>query len=147
MGLKVYLLVAVVMFLAATIGSDLFAQMTIAGQPFVAALHEHLYWARVEYVGTILLLAPFVAVAAICAFFEKQTRRRRVLLIFAVAMLALLYFYFRGYQAAEHAALKKMWTAATLSVGLLPVFIGVPVALVVAVAGALAAKFDCRTTA
>jgi hypothetical protein len=61
-----------------------------------------------QLVGTMLLLAPFVAVAFVCAFVEKQARTRSVLLIFAVAMLALLYLYFQGHQAAERAALQNM---------------------------------------
>ena len=97
------------MFLAATTGADLIARTSIGGQPFVAALHEHLYWAGVQFVGTMLLLAPFVAVAFVCAFVEKQAQTRSVLLIFAVAMLTLLYFYFQGHQAAERFALQKMW--------------------------------------
>lgn len=144
MGLKVYLPVAVVVFLAATTGADLVAQMSIGGQPFAAALHEHLYWAAEEFVGTMLLLAPFVAVAFVCAFAEKRARTRSILLIFAVAMLTLLYFYFEGHQAAERAMLQKKWTAAALSVGLLPIFIGVPVVLAALGAGALAAKLDPR---
>lgn len=142
MGLKLYLPLAAVLFLAATTGADLVARTTIGGQPFGAALHEHLYWASVEWVGTMLLLAPFVAVAFVCAWVEKQSRTRSALIIFAIAMLTLLYFYFQGHQAAERAELKKMWTAATLSVGLLPFFIGVPVILAVIGAGAVAVKFD-----
>jgi uncharacterized membrane protein YfcA len=107
-------------------------------------LHDNLYWAGVEYIGTMLLLAPFIAVALVCAVVEKQARTRSVLLIFAVAMLALLYFYFQGHQAAERAALKHMWTAAAMSVGLLPFFIGVPVVLAAVGGGALAAKLDPR---
>jgi biotin transporter BioY len=95
----------------------------------------------------MVLLAPFVAVAFVCALVERQARTRSVLLIFTVAMLTLLYFYFQGHQAAERAALQKMWTAATLSVGLLPFFIGVPVVLAAMGAGALAAKFDRRVPA
>jgi hypothetical protein len=147
MGIKVYLPVAVAVFLAATAGADLIARTSIGGQPFAAALHEHLYWAGVEFVGTMLLLTPFVAVAFICAFVERQARTRSVLLIFAIAMLTLLYFYFQGHLAAERAALRKMWTAATLSVGLLPFFIGVPVVLAAMGAGGLAAKFDRRMSA
>ena len=103
MGLKVYLPVAVVVFLAATTGADLVARTSIAGQPFAAALNEHIYWAREEFVGTMLMLAPFIAVASICAFAERHARTRSVLLIFAAAMLTLLYFYFQGHQAAERA--------------------------------------------
>jgi hypothetical protein len=147
MGLKVYLPVALIVFVAATTGADLVARTSIGGQPFSVALREHLYWAAVESVGTILLLAPFVAVAFVCRLMENRARTRSVLVIFAVAMLTLLYFYFQGYQAAERAALQKMWTAATFSIGLLPFFIGVPVVLAVMGAGALAAKFDRRMAA
>jgi hypothetical protein len=147
MGLKVYLPVAVVVFLAATTGADLVARTSIAGQPLAAALREHFYWAGVQFIGTMLLLAPFVAVAFVCALAEKRARTRSVLLIFTAAMLTLLYFYFQGHQAAERAMLQKMWTAATLSVGLLPFFIGIPVVLAAIGAGALAAKFDRRISA
>lgn len=147
MGLKLYLPVAVTVFLAATTGADVFASMSIGGQPLAAALREDLYWAGVQVLGTLVLLAPFIAVALVCARVERQARTRSVLLIFAVAMLTLLYFYFEGHQAAERAALQKMWTAATLSVGLLPFFIGVPVVLAAMGAGALAAKFDRRMSA
>jgi hypothetical protein len=144
MGLKIYLPVAVVAFLAATTGADLVARTSIVGQPFAAALKEHFYWAGAQFVGTMLLLAPFVAVAFVCAFAEKHARTRSILTIFVAAMLTLLYFYFQGHQAAERAMLHKMWTAATLSVGLLPFFIGIPVVLAAIGAGALAAKFDRR---
>jgi hypothetical protein len=146
MGLKVYLPVAVVVFLAATTGADLVARTSIAGQPFASALHEHLYYAGVQFVGTMFLLAPFIAVAFACAYVEKQARTRSALGIFAAAMVTLLYFYFEGHQAAQRDALQKMWTAATLDVGLLPFFIGGPVILAVAGAGALASKFDRRTS-
>jgi len=144
MGLRVYLPVAVAVFLAATTGADLIARTSIGGQPFAAALHEHFYWAAVQFVATLLLSAPFIAVAFVCARIEKQARDRSVALIFTAAMLTLLYFYFQGYQASERAMLEKMWTAATLSIGLLPFFIGVPVVLTVMGAGALAAKLDRR---
>ena len=144
MALKVYLSAAVVTFLAATTGADLYARTTIGGERFATALREHLYWAAVQFVGTLLLLAPFVAVAFVCAYVEKRARRRGVLLIFTTAMLTLLYFYFQGHQAAQRAMLAKMWTAATLSIGLLPFLIGVPVVLAAMGAGAVAATFDRR---
>ena len=127
MGLKVYLPLAVVVFLAATTGADLIARTSIAGEPLAAALREHLYYAGLQFVGTILLLAPFVAVAFVCSRAEKQARSRSVALIFAAAMFTLLYFYFQGHQGAQHALLEEKWTAAALSIGLLPFFIGVPV--------------------
>jgi len=144
MGLKIYLPLAVMVFLVATTGADLVARTSIAGEPFSVALREHLYWAGVQFVGTMLLLAPFVAVAFVCARVEKKAHSRSVALIFGVAMLALLYFYLQGHQGAQHALLEEKWTAATLSIGLLPFFVGVPVVLAVIGAGALAAKFHRR---
>lgn len=147
MSLKVYLSLALGTFVAATAGSDLYARTTIGRQRFPEALREHLYWAAVELGGTLLLLAPFVVTALVCARAEKQARPRTTGLIFGLAMLALLYFYFQGHQAAQRAELERMWTAATLSIGLLPFFIGIPVVLAVMAAGALAARFDARATA
>ncbi len=144
MGLKFYLPLALVAFLAATIGADLVARTTIAGESLAFALRDHLHWAGVQFVMTILLLAPFVAIAFVCARVEKKARSRSAILIFALAMFTLLYFYFEGHQAAQQALEEGMLTAATLSVGLLPFFIGIPLVLAVIGAGALATKFDRR---
>ena len=146
MGLKADLPLALVVFLAATTCADLISRTAIAGEPFAVALRHHLYYAGVQFVGTMFLLAPFVAVAFVCSRAEKQARSRSVSLIFAVAMLTLLYFYFQGHQGALHALLEKKWTAAALSIGLLPFFIGVPVVFASWGAVALAAKFDRRSS-
>jgi hypothetical protein len=142
MGLKFYLPIAVITFLAATTGSDLVARTSIGGETFRHALDELVYYAYVQIIGTVLLLAPFVGVAFLCARAERRARTRSVAAIFAVAMIVLFYFYFEGYQGSQYAMLDRKWTAAALSIGLLPFFIGVPVALVVAGAAALAGKYD-----
>lgn len=147
MGTKAYLTVAVVVFFAATSGADIIAKTSISGDTFLVALREHFYWAGMQFVGTMFLLAPFIAVAMTCGVAERRARSRWVIAIFFVAMSVLLYFYFEGYQAAEHAMLREMWTAATLSVGLLPFFIGIPVVLAAIGAGAIAAVLDPRMPA
>ena len=136
--------IAVLAFLAATAGSDIFARMTIGDETLQQAVREHLYWAVLQAVGTILLIGPFVGVAFICAVFQKHVQTRSIFPIFTAAMAALLIFYFNGYQGAQHAMLQQKWTAATLSVGLLPFFPGIAVVLLVLGAGVLAAKFDSR---
>lgn len=147
MSLKSFLPISAVWFLAATTGSDVVARTTIVGESISSALHDHFYWAGVQFVGTLLLLAPFAAVAIVCAGIEKRARSRSAAPIFGTSMLALLYFYFQGYQASQHAALEHHWTAATLSIGLLPFFIGLPVVVAVIVVGLLAARFDRRMSA
>ena len=144
MGLKVYLPLALVVFLAATTGADIIARVSIAGETVAVALREHLYWAVGGFVGTIALLAPFLAVAVVCAHAEKRARSRSVGLIFAIAMLTLLTFYFQGHQGAQRALLEQKWTAAALSIGLLPFFLGIPLVLAVMGAATLAMKFDRR---
>ena len=144
MGLKVYLPLSAASFLVATTGADLVARMTIANEPLSLALREHFYWAGVQFVGTLLLLAPFAGVAFVCAGVEKRARGRSAALIFGAAMLALIYFYFQGHQAAQHASLERHWTAAALSIGLLPFFVGLPVVVTAIGAGILVARFDRR---
>jgi hypothetical protein len=147
MKLKLYLLLAVLAFVVGTMGSDLVARTSIAGERVAQAFSEHLHLAWVQFTGTMLLAAPFIAVAFICAFAQRQARDRSAVVIFAIAMSTLLYFYFSGYQAAQHALLDSNWTAAALSIGLLPFFIGLPVVLAAALAGAIAARFDRRVVA
>lgn len=147
MGLKVYLPLALIVFLAGTTGADLIARTSIAGEPFDVALREHLYYyAGVQIVGTGLLLTPFLAVACLCAVTEEKARGRTVLLIFTAAMLTLLYFYFHGHQAAQHALLEEKWTASALAVGMLPFHPGILLVLAVLIAGKVAAKWDPRAS-
>ena len=145
MGSKVYLPLALAVFLAATAGADVIARTSIAGETLTSALNKHFYWAARQFNGTALLFTPFLVVAFLCGHMEKKTRRRSVVFVFVASMLTLLYFYFQGYQGAQHALLEEKWTAAALSVGLLPIFIGGPVVLAVIGAGALLARFDRRT--
>lgn len=132
MGFKVYISLAIVVSLTATIGADVYARTAISDESFELAVREHLYYARVQFIGTFLLIAPFVTVALICARQQKKSQGHFAKISFCVAMLALLFFYFRGYAAAQNAMFEEKWTAAALSVGLLPFFVGIPVVLIVA---------------
>ncbi|MGX7895078.1 hypothetical protein [Tsuneonella sp. HG222] len=144
MGFRIYLPIGFAVFVAATTGADVFARMTIAGESLGVALGEHLYWAGVQVVATLLLLAPFIGIPFLCHLVEKKARRRGVIGIFSMAMIALFFFYFQGYQGAQVALLEGKWTASTLSVGLLPFFIGLPVFIAACGVGALAIELDPR---
>lgn len=144
MGLKAYLPVAIAVFLAATIGADVIARTSIAGEAYGPAVRDHLYYAGTQPIGTLLLLAPFVAVAFISAHAERRASIRSVAILFAVSMGALLYFYVQGYLGAQQALAEKKWTAAALSIGLLPFFVGIPVILVSIGASAIAVRWDRR---
>jgi hypothetical protein len=141
---RTFLLIALLVFFVAVTGSDLFARITIGQRSLMGAVSEHIEWAGMTLIGLLLLLAPFLIVALICAITKKQARTRSAVTIFAAALITLLYFYFGAFQAAERAVLNAHWTAAALSIGLLPFFVGIPTVLLTAAAAVLAASFDRR---
>jgi hypothetical protein len=129
MSFRWFLALAAVAFLVATTGSDVFARVTIGGQPLLKAVSEHFYWAGVQFIGTILLFAPFGFLAVIASWVQDRKNAWTAVALFAIPTLYLIYSYFDGYQASQIAMLDKRWTAATLSVGFLP-FAAVPVVLI-----------------
>lgn len=144
MKMKAYILCAVAVFVAAVSGSDLIARVTITGNTFGEAVAEHFQWALLTPVGILFLFIPFIGAAFICAAANKRGRARSVVTLFCIAMAALLYFYIGGFQASQQALLSQHWTAAALSIGLLPFFVGLPVLFVTAIAAATAALLDPR---
>lgn len=144
MRLKTYLLVAVPAFVVAVTGSDLVARTRIAGEPFGLALSEHLRWASLTVAGLILLFLPFLATAIICGIAGRRAATPLVTSLFVCGMSALVFFYYSGFQASQQALLDKNWTAAALSVGLLPFFVGVPLLVLVAVAASVIVLVDRR---
>jgi hypothetical protein len=141
------LLIALLVFFVAVTGSDLFARITIGQRSLMGAVGEHVEWAGLTLIGLLLLLAPFLVVALICAIANKRARTRSAVTIFVAALIALFYFYFGAFQMAERALLDAQWTAAALSIGLLPFFVGIPAVLLTAIAAALAMGFDRRSAA
>jgi hypothetical protein len=128
MSIRSFLLLAAVAFLVATTGSDVFARVTIGGETLTKAFSEHFYWAAVQFIGTLMLLAPFGFLAVIASWVQERTNTWKALAVFGVPTLYLIYSYFDGYQASQAAMLDKRWTAATLSIGFLP-FAAAPVVL------------------
>ena len=147
MTTKRYLLTANVVFLAAVTGSDLVARVTIAGNTFGDAIVEHLHWVSLTLVGVVFLFIPFGGAALICGAANKRTKTRSAVTLFIVAMAALAYFYFNGFQASQQAMLDKRWTAAALSIGLLPFFVGLPLLGIVGIVAAVIGLVDRRPVA
>lgn len=133
-------------FLLGTVGSDIFARTSIGGETLQHALSQHWHYAGLEPVGTLFLFAPFLGVGLVSAAVEEWSRTRSAIFIFALGTLPLLYFYFTAYQAAHHALLAEKWTAAALSVGLLPFIVGLPVMFGLVVLGVLAVGIHRRST-
>lgn len=147
MKLRFYLLIALAAFLVAVTGSDLVARITIAREGFSDAVMGHLEWVSLTVFGMVLLFIPFGLVALICAFVEQRIGRALALPIFAVGLAALTYLYFNGFQDAQFAAAEQRWTSATLSVGLLPLYAGIPAVMFTVVAACVAAMICKRPAA
>lgn len=144
MSVKAYLLIAIAIFLVAVTGSDLIARMTIAGDTLGVAVGGYLHWASLTLVGIIFLFVPFPVVALICGVANKRAKTRSAVALFVLAMAALTYFYFGGFQASQQAMLDEKWTAAALSIGLLPFFIGLPISGVAAIIAVVLSRLDRR---
>ena len=126
-------------FAVATFGFDVMARVRIGQQAVSEAMSEHLYYAGLEPVGTVMLFAPFGLLALICARVAARANMGGALGIFCAFALVLLLIYFRGYQDSQQAMIEHKWTAAALSVGFLP-FTAVPVLIVAAIVGLGAAR-------
>lgn len=134
----IYLIAAVLLFLISTLGADIIARVRIAGEPFGLAINSTLNNMIENPIGALFLFAPFLLVALICAGASAQKAHKYFsIIIFAIAMVVLVYSYFQGYSAAQHAMLEQKWTAAALSIGLLPFFVGIPLLLAIGVAVAV----------
>ena len=147
MRLRSYLLLALAACAIAVTASDMVAKTGVGGMPLAEALKQHLEWASLTILGVFLLFAPYAAVALVCAKVNEVTRTRSAATLFVLSLSALSYFYFGGFQAAEQAMVDERWTAAALSIGLLPFFVGVPLVLILIGAAFIARKLDPRTDA
>jgi hypothetical protein len=83
---------------------------------------------------SLIFYAPFAALALMAASVEKKTSRLRGAAFFGFFVCVLGMLYFRGLWYAEIAMMERKWTAASLTIGLLP-FQSVPV---LAIAGLVA---------
>jgi hypothetical protein len=143
--LRFYLLLAIVAFVAAVTGSDIVAKMVVSDLSIAEAFDKHLEWASLTIIGIVLLFAPFAAAALICAKVNERSRTGVAATLFAVSLLVLSYFYFGGFHSAEQAMIDKRWTAAALSIGLLPFFVGVPIVLALGGAALVTRRLDRQT--
>jgi hypothetical protein len=141
-----YLAVAVVLFVVATVGFGMHSRMVIGGESFDHALSGHMYYAREQLLGTMLLLLPFLVLGCIAA---GCTIKRSVVYgatVFVVGATLLLVLYYKGYMDSEIAMKQRHWTAAALSVGLLP-FQSFAVLVLLLIGGLIAGKRTNAKTA
>jgi hypothetical protein len=115
--------------------------------PIAVASLKHLWTNLKSQIPGQMLFVPFGGAALICRAANKRAKTRSAVALFLVALAALGYFYFGGLQASQQATLDEKWTAATLSIGLLPFFVGLPLLGLVGIAAMVIARVDRRQIA
>lgn len=119
-------------FVVAHIGFEIFARLWVERNTTWEAVSETLYYSAIQPVGTVMLLAPFVLLGWMAGSLAwKQTFKGGTVLFVAGAVVLGL-IYFGGHIGAEQAMQNRKWTAAALSIGLLP-FQSIPVLFVILV--------------
>jgi hypothetical protein len=139
-----FALLGVVCFIVATTGFDVIARMGVAGEPLRTAVTQSLHYMFTQPIGTLMLLAPFIGATVLSAEVAKTSNMAIAWIFFGLVAGVLGSLYFFGHWGAQVALEQRQWTAAALSVGMLP-FLSIPVLLVAAVgAGVIAWKFPHR---
>jgi hypothetical protein len=109
-------------------GFDILARVRIGGQSPSEALSETAHYLLAQPLGTLFSFAPFAAVAWICSSLARMSRPR-ALGLFAACMAVFAYMYYVGHSDSHEYMRQRMWTAASLAVGLIP-FKSIPIVLV-----------------
>lgn len=123
-----FIAAALVLFFAVDLAADVVARTSVRGQAIEPAMREHLYYASVQLPGTAFLSLPYVGLA----FIGLPVLRRRgviagaLFLLCGAALLGGVYGF--GYQQSELSMLARHWTAAALTMGMMPI-LSLPVLL------------------
>jgi hypothetical protein len=132
-----FIALACLAFIVSTIVFGALAKVIVAGDTIEHALSEHLHYMTI--VGSLVLLSPFLALAGIGVGFRNKRGAKFGFVAFFAGLIPLMGLYWFGYIGSEEALLNRKWTAAALSVGLLP-FQSVVVLIVVLVGAAWASR-------
>ena len=120
---------ATVAFILSTTVADVVARVSVGGEPVGEALSESFGSAGIPVLGLVMIAVPFVALAWVGVHLALRNAFWWGLLLAFVGMSCLVLLYFQGFHYSQVAILQRKWTAAALSVGLIPFFYGVPITL------------------
>jgi hypothetical protein len=115
-----FFVLALIAAVISIIGFDVFARMQLRFEPFQHAINKSLYYSRLQIIGTIMLIAPFIAVGLYAAVTAKKGNSERAWYLLAGGLIPLIALYLNGYLDASECIMQKKWTASALAVGLLP---------------------------
>jgi uncharacterized membrane protein (GlpM family) len=117
-----YLIASSICFIAGGIGQQVLIH-------FLLGITLPRYTSGSSIIGTLFLYAPFAALALMAASVERKSSRIGGAVFFGFFVCVLGALYFHGFWYFEIAMMARKWTAASLSIGLLP-FQSVPVLVV-----------------
>jgi hypothetical protein len=104
----------------ATFGFDVAARASVRNHSLADAVSQSVEQIVDAPFFTFLLVVPFVALASLTAEAGKAANAKVAGVYFAVFASLLGYIYFSGYWGAQTALQNGAWTAASLSVPMIP---------------------------
>jgi hypothetical protein len=117
---RYYFLPALLALVLSTAGWAVLARVAVAGESPLRALLDTIHMAMSQPLASLLLAMPFVAAEMIAVEIERVANRRTALVVFFASLVAIAAIYLAGYWAAQHAAARKDWAAASMALGLMP---------------------------
>ena len=136
-----YAAISAIAFMACFLGGEAWAKQAVLGTPLDVGLTEALD-AFERPVETSYFFAPFLGLGVWGAISHGRAKTRSILLVLALGLTVLAYFYVEGFYWSQMAMKQERWTAAALSVFFLPVAVGIPVVFGSLALFALAVRFD-----
>src|SRR5688500_12689538 len=110
---RYYALPALLALILCTAGWAVVARVALAGEGPLRALLDTIHMAMSQPLATALLAMPFIAAEMLAVEIERVANRRTTQVVFFASLLAIALVYFAGYWAAQHAAMRRDWPAAS----------------------------------
>lgn len=115
-----FLAVTLVGYVICDVGFGVYARIKIQNLSIYQSIMEKLYYSAIQPLGTMMMMAPFLFLGGISASFAQKNNISIAFLLFLITFSVLGYMHFLGHMNSEMYMLEKKWTAASLSIGLLP---------------------------
>ena len=128
-----FLAISSLFFLAATLGADILAQVTVGHMGAVTAMREHLHFAYIEPIKTILLFLPFLLTSWISSSLALHcgSKTGATVVLIGCFAITLLYFFYGYLSAATNPLGGGPLTIVSLPVKAIPIIIGCAIARLV----------------
>ena len=117
---KLFYSLSLGLFFCSILIFDAVGRITYRNEVFIEAVKETLYYLTVQPIGTLMLFAPYFILGVVSAKAAKKHNLRKGWFLFVCGLISLSYIYYNGYIASSYYMELKKWTAASLSVGMLP---------------------------